>query len=124
MKPRNGALNDEQIERAMGKLLRIGVLSAAGVVIIGAIFYLAQHGIDTPNYGKFAGEPKRFSQLRSVLYSAYHGRGRSIIQLGLFILIATPILRIVFSVIGYILEKDYLYISLTLIVLAIILYNL
>jgi uncharacterized membrane protein len=64
------------------------------------------------------------SELKQVWYSAFQGRGRSIIQLGLFILIATPIARIVFSIIGYILERDYLYIIITVIVLGVILFSL
>jgi uncharacterized membrane protein len=43
--------------------------------------------------------------------------------LGLLILIATPIARIAFSIIGYLLEKDYLYTVLTVIVLLVILLN-
>jgi uncharacterized membrane protein len=120
----NTKLNDRDIEKTMGNLLRIGVVSSAIIVAIGAIFYFSQHGDDLANYRKFIGEPKRFVELRSVWTAAFQGRGRSIIQLGLFILIATPIARIVFSVIGYVFEKDYLYLVLTLAVLAIILMNI
>jgi uncharacterized membrane protein len=120
----NSKLNDRDIEKAMGKLLRVGVLSSALIVAAGAILYFIQHGNDLANYRRFIGEPKRFTELRSVWMAAFRGRGRSIIQLGLFILIATPIARIVFSVIGYVFEKDYLYVILTLAVLAIILINI
>jgi uncharacterized membrane protein len=53
----------------------------------------------------------------------WHGEGRPLIALGLLLLILTPIARIVFSVFGYLLEKDYLYVSITLFVLAVILWN-
>jgi uncharacterized membrane protein len=46
-----------------------------------------------------------------------------LIQLGLFVLIATPIARILFSVFGYLFEKDYLYVVITLLVLIVILWN-
>jgi uncharacterized membrane protein len=117
-------IQDRDIENIMGNLLRYGVLASLFVVLIGAAFYLLQHGSETPNYKKFLGEPKRLSELKQVWYSAFQGRGRSIIQLGLFILIATPIARIVFSIIGYILERDYLYIIITVIVLGVILFSL
>jgi uncharacterized membrane protein len=117
-------ISDQDIEKTMGNLLRYGVLTSLFVVLVGAVFYLFQHGSETSNYKKFLGEPKRFSQIKEVWHSALQGRGRYIIQLGLFILIATPIARIVFSIIGYILERDYLYIVLTLIVLSVILYSL
>ena len=51
------------------------------------------------------------------------GEGRPLIQIGLLVLIATPIARIVFSIFGYLLEKDYLYTVITAIVLFVILWN-
>jgi uncharacterized membrane protein len=117
-------IQDRDIEKMMGNLLRYGVLSSLLVVLIGGVFYLLQHGSETPNYKTFVGEPRRLSQIKEVWHSVWQGRGRSIIQLGLFILIATPIARIVFSIVGYLLERDYLYILITIIVLCIILFSL
>jgi uncharacterized membrane protein len=53
-----------------------------------------------------------------------NGEGRPLIQFGLLILIATPIARIAFSILGYLMEKDYLYMLITCIVLAVIVWNL
>ncbi|MBO9635732.1 MAG: DUF1634 domain-containing protein, partial [Chitinophagaceae bacterium] len=47
-----------------------------------------------------------------------------IIQIGVLILIATPIARIIFSIIGFIKEKDVLYIGITLFVLGVIIASL
>lgn len=124
MKEVKPKFQDRDIEQRMGNLLRYGVLTALLVVLIGAVVYLFQHGSGKPSYRQFVGEPKRLIEIKKVWQSAMQGRGRSIIQLGLFILIATPIARIVFSVIGYILEKDYLYILITLIVLGAIIFSL
>lgn len=120
-KPR---LKDKDIETIMGNLLRYGVLSSMAIVLAGAVFYLLQHGKDAPMYKEFVGEPKRITELGNVWQTAMQGRGRSIIQLGLLVLMATPVARIVFSIIGYILEKDYLYIIITLIVLSVIVFSL
>jgi uncharacterized membrane protein len=117
-------LQDSDIEQIMGNLLKFGVFTSAFIITIGAAFYLFQHGTNIPNYRNFAGEPKRVTELHSIWVSAIQGRGRSIIQLGLLVLIATPIARIVFSIIGYFLERDYFYMILTLLVLGIILYNI
>jgi uncharacterized membrane protein len=115
---------DKDIEQIMGSLLRYGVLASMVVVFTGAVLYLLQHGHEAPSYRQFRGEPKRLIEIKQVWQTALQGRGRSVIQLGLFILIATPIARVVFSVIGYVLEKDYLYILITLVVLSVILYSL
>ena len=47
-------------------------------------------------------------------------KGQAIIQAGIVLLIATPIIRVAFSAIGFIIEKDYLYTFITLLVLLII----
>jgi uncharacterized membrane protein len=59
-----------------------------------------------------------------ILAGAVALRARSIIQLGLLILIATPIARVAFSFIGFALERDRSYLFITAIVLTILLYSL
>ena len=49
---------------------------------------------------------------------------RDIIQLGLILLIATPVARVAFSVVAFVLERDWLYVAITLIVLAVLGYGL
>lgn len=51
-------------------------------------------------------------------------KAKGIIELGVMVLIATPILRIFFSLIGFILEKDRLYIGITLIVLLVMMFSI
>jgi uncharacterized membrane protein len=53
-----------------------------------------------------------------------HGDGRAIIQCGLLLLIATPVARVLFSIVAFALEKDRLYVVLTLIVFCILIYSL
>jgi uncharacterized membrane protein len=107
----------------MGNLLRYGVLLAALIVVTGAVIYLKQHAYDKSQYTSFAGEPQRLTDYKQIWQTAFQGKGRSIIQLGLLFLIATPIARILFSIVGFLLEKDTLYTVLTLIVLGIVLFG-
>jgi uncharacterized membrane protein len=51
-------------------------------------------------------------------------RGRGIIQLGLLLLIATPIARVALSVVAFAIQRDRLYVVATLIVLAVLMYSL
>ncbi|OQP66568.1 hypothetical protein A3860_13895 [Niastella vici] len=117
-------IDDKRIEIIMGNLLRFGVFLSALVVCTGSFIYLFQHGSATPQYRTFEGEPKRLTELHSILTSALNGRGRSIIQFGLLLLISTPIVRIIFSIIGFIMERDLLYALITLVVLATIMVGL
>jgi uncharacterized membrane protein len=111
---------DKRMEVLMGNILRYGVLVSGLFVFSGAIIYLVQHGNEKPQYHLFSGEPFRFINLKQIFKNTVEGKARSIIQLGLLLLIATPIARIVFSIIGFIFEKDYLYVTITGIVLLVI----
>jgi uncharacterized membrane protein len=115
---------DYQIEIVVGKLLRTGVISAASVVAVGGLIYLWRHGLAHPDYNVFRGEPADLRNLGGIWKDAISFRGRGIIQLGLVLLIATPIARVAFSVYGFARERDYQYVFITLIVLGLLAYSL
>ena len=116
-------IQDEDLERIIGQLLRFGVLLSSLVVLAGGIVYLFRHGHEHPPFGVFRGEPDKMKEQRPLWQAVLRGEGRPLIQLGLFILMATPIARILFSFFGYLMEKDYLYMVITGVVLAVILWN-
>jgi uncharacterized membrane protein len=116
--------NDHRIEVILGNLLRGGVVLSATVVLWGAVIYLSRHAFETANYRIFNGEPVEFRTIPGVIQSVRNGRGRGFIQLGLLFLIATPIVRVAFSVVAFALERDRMYVVFTLIVLAVLLYSL
>jgi uncharacterized membrane protein len=115
---------DRRIEVILGNLLRTGVLLSAAVVLAGACVYLHRHAHEPADYRVFRGEPSEFRTIPGVIQSVINGRGRGLIQLGLLILIATPIARVAFSVVGFAIERDRMYVAFTLIVLAVLLYSL
>lgn len=115
---------DQTTEAIIGNLLRAGVLLAALVVLAGGVVYLARHGIEPADYHVFHGEPSDLRHVRGILHGAWTGRGRGIIQLGLLLLIATPIARVTFSIVAFAIEKDRLYVIFTLIVLCVLMYSL
>jgi uncharacterized membrane protein len=112
------------LEVILGNLLRTGVLISAAVVLSGACVYLFRHGHQPADYRVFQGEPSEFRTIPGVVHSVIQGRGRGLIQLGLLLLIATPIARVAFSIVGFAIERDRLYVTFTLIVLAVLLYSL
>jgi uncharacterized membrane protein len=116
---------DRRIEVILGNLLRTGVLISAAVVLVGASIYLSRHAHEPADYRVFRGEPSEYRTIRGVIQSVIVGRGRGqgLIQLGLLLLIATPIARVAFSVVGFAIERDRLYVAFTLLVLAILLYS-
>ena len=117
-------MKDRDMEAIMGNLLRIGVLLSALIVASGGIVFLFKHGTQQQHYHFFQSELRRLRDIGDIWKTALQGRGQSLIQFGLLLLIATPIARIIFSVIGYLLEKDYLYVLITIVVLGVILFSL
>ena len=116
--------DDHRIEVILGNLLRFGVLLSAAVVLAGGCVYLSHHAHEKADYRIFRGEPSEFRTIPGIAQSVIHGRGGGLIQLGLLLLIATPIARVAFSIVGFALEHDRMYVAFTLIVLAILLYSL
>jgi uncharacterized membrane protein len=108
----------------MGNLLRAGVVLAAIIVIGGGIFYLIRYGATSPDYGVFHGEPADLRSLLGILVDAVDLRSRGLIQLGLLLLVATPIARVAFSVFAFARQRDLTYVVVTLIVLALLIYGL
>lgn len=112
---------DKDIEILIGNLLRGGVMLSSCTILLGGILYLFGSGGTRPNYLSFEGLNHSFYSLPQVLNGVARGSGEHIIQLGVLLLIATPVARIIFSIFGFIQEKDRLYIAITIIVLIIIL---
>jgi len=115
---------DYQIELVIGQLLRYGVLISAAIVLFGACIYISRHAHEPANYRIFQGEPSEFRTIPGVIKSMHDGRGRGWIQLGLLLLIATPIARVAFCIVAFALERDRMYVFFTVIVLAVLLYSL
>jgi uncharacterized membrane protein len=112
------------VELFIGRLLRIGVIAAACVAVAGGVVFLARHGAETPRYETFRGEPAFLQHVTTVVQSAVAGRTTAVIQLGLLLLIAVPILRVAVSIVAFVLERDWIYCGVTALVLAILLFAL
>ena len=119
-----GQWSDEKMETIIGNLLRTGVMLSAAVVLIGGIIYLARHGTEPTHYRTFHGEPAEYRTVSGIFQQVLAVRGRGIIQLGLLLLIATPVARVAFAVWGFNKERDRMYVIFTVIVLVILLYSL
>jgi len=111
---------DTDMQSVIGWVLRIGVFLSMTVVFLGGIIYLYRHGHELPEHATFTGIPAFLQTGSGIIDGIINLRGRAIIQTGIILLIATPIARVLFSAIGFVLEKDYLYVGISVLVLAII----
>ena len=92
--------------------------------MFGAVIYLARHGRAPADYHVFRGEPAELRTLNGILRHAFTFHGQGIIQLGLVLLIATPVARVAFALWGFAAERDRMYVIFTGVVLIVLLYSL
>ncbi len=111
-------------EQTIAKLLRVGVGTSAAVVICGGLCYVIQSRREATAYHTFHRASAVYSNVFCMFAAASGGDCRAIIQLGLLLLIATPVARVAFSAVAFARERDYTYVTATLIVLAILLVSL
>ncbi len=118
-------LTDKDMELLIGWFLRLGVVTACIVAVMGGIIYLYEHGMElVPDYKTFKGEPVSFTTFSGIIKGLVSGNPANIIQMGVVLLIVTPVLRIVLSLFSFAVQKDKLYVCITLIVLFVILFSM
>ena len=116
--------NDERLERIISVVLRTGVLISAVIVLLGGAGYLVRHGSESANYHVFPRAPAEYRSARAIVHAIGPSNFRAIIQFGLLLLIATPIARVAFSLVGFAMERDRTYVAITLVVLAVLMYSI
>jgi uncharacterized membrane protein len=115
--------DDDAMEKTIGTILRYGVVLAAAIVLFGGIIYLIKYGMMLPDYAKFTNPPDSMKGIKGILSHVLRLESQGLILLGVLVLIATPIVRVLFSALAFFRQRDYLYSIFTLIVLAILLFG-
>jgi uncharacterized membrane protein len=119
----NNSDQDQAIEQTMGTLLRIGVIASALVVAMGGIVFLIQNGREPVDYQKFHQAAPELQTVGGTFHEALRFHGRALIQIGLWMLIATPIARVALSIFAFGKQRDWRYVAVTVFVLAVLLYS-
>ena len=115
---------DHELDLTIAAMLRFGVSLAAVIVFAGGILYLRHPQSPVPDYSHFHPANTSLRTLTGILHGASLLSPESIIQLGLILLIATPVARVAFCIVGFARQRDLLYVSVSSAVLAILLYSL
>jgi uncharacterized membrane protein len=116
-------MTDEQLDQIIGNVLRGGVLLAFVIVAAGGFLYLLQHHSDSELYTHFSGV-SGLQTLGGIWESARQFDSEGLIQLGLVVLIATPVARVVMAGLGFALTGDRMYFFVSMIVLSILIYSI
>jgi uncharacterized membrane protein len=115
---------EEHVEQMVGNLLRIGVLVAAAVALGGGIAFMLHHGALVPDHSVFRGQPEMLSTLTGVVAGAVALQPAAIVQLGIVLLIATPVARVLLTLIAFAVQRDWMYVLISAIVLVLLAYSL
>ena len=116
--------NDKRMEIMMGRLLQAGVLLASTIVLLGGFLYLRANAGHAANFRDFSSEPADLRHPLELMHLLAQGNPAAVIQTGILLLIATPIARVVFAVIGFAIEGDRLYVVVSLIVFAVLMFGI
>jgi uncharacterized membrane protein len=112
------------VEQIVGRLLQLGVLIATVVVLVGGAMLVAAHGGDVASFRVFRGESSTLRSVSAAVRGAFSLDPRGMVQLGLVLLIATPVARVALTLVAFVLQRDRLYVMLTAIVLVLLLFGL
>jgi uncharacterized membrane protein len=113
--------DDDRMELIMGWLLQVGVLLASIVVLIGGILYLYTYRASPVDLRQFPSEPVAFRNTAALFRDTRRGDPGAIIEIGILLLIATPIARVIFAGIAFAYERDRFYVAISLVILMVLL---
>jgi len=120
-------MKDEQIQSALARVMLSGVLVAAAIMGAGLIWFFATHDGMPPGDHVFSGEPKYFENPISMVKRAFDlkdvGHRRSLIMIGVVLLLINPLVRVAFAAFGFAAQGDRLYTVISLIVLAVLIFS-
>jgi uncharacterized membrane protein len=119
-----GKPTDQELDIFVAGMLRFGVTLSALVVLAGGLLFLRHPWSAIPDYSHFQAGDISLRTIPGIFHGAVRLHAQSIIQLGLIVLIATPVVRVVFCVVGFVRQRSHLYVVISSIVLMILLFSL
>lgn len=120
----NAGLSEKRMAFIIGYILRIGVICAGVLVLAGGIIFLMIHAKTVVDFRVFDRGAGMFPGIRDITRYAAALDGVSLIQAGILVLIATPVLRVIFSLLSFVIQKDRIYSVFSAVVLLNLLFSL
>jgi uncharacterized membrane protein len=115
----------KRVELFLSLILRTGVIVSFIVIVAGTALAFARQNeyAATPEALRHLTEPGAAypRTLRAIVSESAQFRGPALIMLGLLLLVATPVIRVAASVVVFALQRDRVFVALTLIVLVLLL---
>ena len=115
---------DDALEGVMSRILRVGVVVAAALVATGGVVYLLRVGGQTPHYGSFSVAARSLRDPATIVRDAFRGQSTALIELGLIVLVLTPVARVAFALLAFLRLRDRLYVAFSAVVLTVLVFSL
>jgi uncharacterized membrane protein len=109
------AAGPHPMEIGISAVLRTGVLLAGAIILVGIVLFVARGGSGTGPHGLRAllGRDAASVHPGSVLRGVAAGNAVAIIQLGVFVLILTPVARVAMTVVLFAAQRDWIFVAIT-----------
>ncbi len=120
-------MKDEKIQNALAKMMVAGTIVAAAIIGAGLLWFLwANPGIKAEDH-IFHKEPRYYENPISMVQHALAfdqiGHRRSLIMIGVLLLLLNPVARVALAAVGFAKQQDRQYTVISLIVLAVLLFS-
>ena len=113
--------SDQDLDISVAVVLRIGIVLSASVVILGGVLLHSHLFSVVPDYAHFQPGDPGLRSVMGIVQGAVNFTPKSVIQLGLLLLIATPVARVLLCVIGFTRQRNLLYVGVSSLIFAILL---
>jgi uncharacterized membrane protein len=115
---------DQELDISVAGMLRFGVTLSTLVVLAGGLLSMRHPWSAIPDYSHFQAGDISLRTIPGIFHGALRLHAQSVMQLGLIVLIATPVARVVFCVVGFARQRSRLYVAISCAVLIILLFSL
>jgi len=112
------------IDTAVGNILRYGVIVSTVLVVTGLVLIAARPPADAPSsivQAVSSGYGSPSLDIRALVGGLLIANPSSVLELGLIALVATPLARVVASIVMFVMSRDLAYVGITALVLGMLL---
>jgi uncharacterized membrane protein len=113
-----------KLEDRLAAVMLWGVLVAAAIMLIGGVIHLAGSADAPVQDHVFRGEPRDLRDPVAMVKAAWQGNDAAFIQVGVLLLLLNPLLRVLLSLGSYAAVRNWKYVVISLVLVAVLLYSL
>lgn len=118
--PANTAPVEHATEVRLSQLLTLGTSISAAVILLGLAIYLWRHASERLDFTAFRTHDTELNAPSTILTMALSLNGIAVMQLGVLLLVLTPIARVAFTLVIFLVRRDWLYVAIAAVVLVVL----